>query len=261
MTRELAACSGCNRKEGENGVRIKRCAKCQTTPYCSRECQKADWKRHKKVCNKNASTRAATMGLSVSVAKPFTRLQSNVWLHDRPSCDTYKLLIDSYRLRMDDEYKFEEHAAEDSLYGDAVSGLQGFQRFLSLAEKCTGLLPPWWNEEAHSECVDVGLREGWSSLQTKITKQDVIEQYSDNLIPMQLRMLSEQVYGRGLKGESGAPMLAYMVANENGEGYHSLFDASTLFDRGRLSSQMGQTNNQPAYVPKARGTFTASNNT
>lgn len=36
---------------------LKQCAKCNATPYCSRDCQKADWKTHKKICGKqeNAS--------------------------------------------------------------------------------------------------------------------------------------------------------------------------------------------------------------
>jgi hypothetical protein len=37
---------------------LKRCAKCQTTTYCSRECQKEDWQSHKRVCASNASSRA-----------------------------------------------------------------------------------------------------------------------------------------------------------------------------------------------------------
>jgi hypothetical protein len=31
---------------------LKKCGECKTEEYCSKECQTADWKRHKKVCVK-----------------------------------------------------------------------------------------------------------------------------------------------------------------------------------------------------------------
>ncbi|XP_044715023.1 MYND finger domain-containing protein [Hirsutella rhossiliensis] len=39
-------CNSCKKSPPE--VALKRCAKCSTTPYCSRDCQKTDWKVHKK---------------------------------------------------------------------------------------------------------------------------------------------------------------------------------------------------------------------
>ena len=40
-------CCGC----GKAAVKLMKCSKCKTVSYCSRECQVADWKEHKKVCN------------------------------------------------------------------------------------------------------------------------------------------------------------------------------------------------------------------
>jgi ankyrin repeat protein len=34
------------------GAAVSQCAKCKTTCYCSTECQKIDWKAHKKLCGK-----------------------------------------------------------------------------------------------------------------------------------------------------------------------------------------------------------------
>ncbi len=42
-----AACAGC-RLEAEG--KLSRCCKCKGVAYCSRECQLADWKQHKKDC-------------------------------------------------------------------------------------------------------------------------------------------------------------------------------------------------------------------
>ena len=42
-------CLNCGRKE-ESGEKFKKCGKCEDVCYCSRECQKARWKEHKKTC-------------------------------------------------------------------------------------------------------------------------------------------------------------------------------------------------------------------
>lgn len=39
-------CSHCHKQGGD----FKKCARCKYTRYCSRECQSADWKKHKTEC-------------------------------------------------------------------------------------------------------------------------------------------------------------------------------------------------------------------
>lgn len=41
------ACASCGRMNG-----LKKCASCHHTFYCSRDCQRADWKKHKAQCKK-----------------------------------------------------------------------------------------------------------------------------------------------------------------------------------------------------------------
>lgn len=40
-------CFTCAKLEGEGGKKLLKCARCAQIFYCSRECQKKDWKRHK----------------------------------------------------------------------------------------------------------------------------------------------------------------------------------------------------------------------
>ncbi|KUJ06811.1 uncharacterized protein LY89DRAFT_790195 [Mollisia scopiformis] len=39
---------------GKQGDTLKECIKCHSVTYCSKDCQKADFKNHKKVCAKMA---------------------------------------------------------------------------------------------------------------------------------------------------------------------------------------------------------------
>jgi splicing suppressor protein 51 len=102
------------------------------TCYCSRECQKADWKTHKKSCasnaagaanaqanaqaNATASSPASTArsqrakGLTVEIAKPFHRLNDKTWIHNRPENDVFKLLIDTC---MEDNFNLEGDRTRD----------------------------------------------------------------------------------------------------------------------------------------------------
>ncbi len=244
-------CACCAKTGSNPDTNLKRCAKCQTTHYCSRECQKADWKAHKKVCARNAAAASATndpptnspsshagsppKGLSAAINKPFHRLEAQTWLHDRPEQDVYKLLIDTYRFRMEDDYNLEGSADADSIYGGARDSLQGFRRFLRLAQSRRGLLPQWWSPEKAAECEAAGMHgSGWSSLTSAIEKSDVIEHYGDSKFPMQLRMFGEQVYGRGPGGQEGASMRRLMMTMEaeGTEGMHtSHLDISSMLHR------------------------------
>ncbi|PYH46638.1 zinc finger MYND domain-containing protein [Aspergillus saccharolyticus JOP 1030-1] len=210
------ACSVCARKASHEGAR------CKTQWYCSRDCQKVDWKTHKKGCGQHASSSTAQLAqfeasrpknLSDFIEKPFTALQNKTWLHNRHEADVYQLLIDCYRLRMDDQYKFQGEVDPDSIYSGEGGPAGG-----------ESVLPAWWSETKAEDCVAFGLksRSEWSSLACAVEKSEVIEHYGDPTFPMQLRMLGEQIYGTGpgdmMGGSgSGAMMLSMMVMKENGD--------------------------------------------
>lgn len=50
----------CHRLPDENGGEFKKCGRCRLVSYCSRECQKKDWKRHKDSCEDYRSIRKTT---------------------------------------------------------------------------------------------------------------------------------------------------------------------------------------------------------
>ena len=63
-----------------------------------------------------------------------------------------------------------------------------------------------------------GGSDGWSRLDCCVEKGDIIKHYDGNpLMPMQLRMFVEEVYGTGPGGQSGKLMLATQMMAESGE--------------------------------------------
>ncbi|ODA78632.1 hypothetical protein RJ55_06014 [Drechmeria coniospora] len=216
----LPACASCDKAPPE--VRLKRCAKCFSTVYCSRVCQKADWKVHKKSCSKLASITAIRavnlsprQGLEQGIPFPYAALDSRTWLHNRPKMDVYRLLIDAYRLRIEDMRNLGGKADADSIYGGAADGLQGFRRFLGRVQCRADLLPRWWNESKKRDCEALGLTSAqWYHLDKAVTEDDMVQRYGEYQFPIQLRLFAESVYGRAPNGIDRTGVRKVMVALE-----------------------------------------------
>lgn len=228
-------CNTCKKTD----VDLKKCAKCQTTLYCSRDCQKADWKAHKKVCNSNSQNRmpanigpvnpahnntqvlSPPRGLEQPISKPYTHLHERKWLHDRPEKDVYRLLIDCYRMRMEDTFKFEGQAEAGSAQAGAADPEPSFRRFLQGVEAKPDLLPSWWDESKKEACVQLGKSDGgWTRLGRVVTKAEVVAHYGDPRFPMQLRLFGEQIFGctPGAQGSNGARIIEQMMSMETTDG-------------------------------------------
>ncbi|EPS42385.1 hypothetical protein H072_3631 [Dactylellina haptotyla CBS 200.50] len=198
---------------------LKHCARCKSVNYCSRDCQKANWKHHKKVCGKVNTP--PSVGSEEEF--PFHHLEAGTWLHNRPEKEIFKLLIDIYRFRATDNMNLEGKTDPDDILGGATDSSVAFRRFLELAGGRVGLLPPWWTTEKVAECVDFGLdTTEWQSLRRARDKSDIIEHYGDACMPTKLRLLGEQVYGTGPGGQAGAMVLQVMKLSEARGGVHSI---------------------------------------
>lgn len=205
------ACITCKKSPPE--VSLQRCARCPKARYCSRVCQTADWPSHKASCGQGTSKPKKQTVTTDN--NPFLTLSSGKWLHDRPKEEVYGLLLDAYRLRVEDLYVFEGTAEHDSTYGGQPNGLQGFRRYMRKVSSKPGVLPPWWNKDTSmAECERLGMSDGWHDLRCAIEKSDVIEHYKTSMMPMQLRMFSESVFGTypGAGAGQGAAIMKAMAA-------------------------------------------------
>ena len=74
--------------------------------------------------------------------------------------NVYRLLLDTYRLRVDDMYTLEGDVDDDSIYAGRADSLQGFRRFMrKITRSNKALLPSWWTPEKQQECEDFGMDE------------------------------------------------------------------------------------------------------
>jgi len=62
-------CTGC----GKTAVGMMKCMKCREVRYCTKECQKEDWPRHKEFCGKSLDKRSRPSAPAMSAALPPVR--------------------------------------------------------------------------------------------------------------------------------------------------------------------------------------------
>jgi splicing suppressor protein 51 len=122
-------------------------------------------------------------------------LSNDDHLHKLPEKEVFIQLIDCFRMRMEDEYTF--GANNFGIYG-GESPVPVFRKFLTLAEKREGLLPPWWNQGKRRECERLAMGgDGWADINCAVEKSDIQEHYNSPTMPIMLRILGEKIYGRG----------------------------------------------------------------
>ncbi|KAH6959687.1 hypothetical protein BKA56DRAFT_466287, partial [Ilyonectria sp. MPI-CAGE-AT-0026] len=135
--------------------------------------------------------------LYARISIPLTRPSLRSWLHGRPPQDVYRILIDTYQLRMDDMFVIAKQAEENSMYNGKQTGYFGFRRFLEKAKAAT-VLPPWWNEDIERECQKQGLpAHGLPlyKLSDKVSEAAIKKLYGDATFATQLRLFAAGVYG------------------------------------------------------------------
>ena len=133
-----------------------------------------------------------------STTNVFTQIDEGTYFDSLPEKDAFAQIIDSYRLRIEDEYVFGGDAG--GLYAGEAP-LPDFRRYLTRAEKRGGVVPKWWSREKRKACEKRAVdRAQWSDVNSAVEKADIVEHYGDSMMPMKLRMLPEKVEGSNVMG-------------------------------------------------------------
>ncbi|KAK5064590.1 hypothetical protein LTR84_000423 [Exophiala bonariae] len=84
----------------------------------------------------------------------------------------YQLLTDSFRLRCDDNFTWDQH--EHGIYGEKAP-MPVFDDFLVRAKRAD-VLPSWWNEEKEQKCKKMAMEDTYFNIKFATEKPDVTEQ-------------------------------------------------------------------------------------
>jgi len=174
---------------------LKRCNGCRLIDYCSKECQKRHWSKHKAFCHMVQGKGAKNAYLSKFKTPE----------------EVFKVLIDSYRLRveLDHAHREENHGIysdgklSKGLVWDAGDATDDFQQYLNLAEEA-GVLPEWWRFENRMECLAEAVdKKNEDSIYNHIDQEQLMTKYEgDVAIRNALCILAELVVGYDGKGRA-----------------------------------------------------------
>jgi len=177
---------------------LKRCNGCRLVDYCSKECQKQHWSRHKAFCNM-VQGKGMKNGYLSRMKTPE---------------EVFRVLIDSYRLRveLDFSHRGEGHGVHADAEGMALpegsvwakgDAMADFQRYLDLAEEA-GVLPEWWRFENRMECMAEAVdAKNEESIYKVIDQEELMTRYEGDVsIRNALCILAELIVGYEGKGRA-----------------------------------------------------------
>jgi hypothetical protein len=198
ITEKTTFCDNCFALASELPTLLKRCSGCQCVSYCSKECQKKHWSRHKPFCYLVQGKGAPNSFLTQVGSK-------------KAEDGVFDMVIDSYRIRVqhDHLYRQEDHGIiyqgkqlpEGNVFanGDVYAD---FQNYLDCAEVAR-ILPEWWDFYKRMECLGRAVDRNGNdqNIFVPIQEDTLVDRYNgDRQIKTTLIILAELVVGYEGKG-------------------------------------------------------------
>ena len=111
------------------------------------------------------------------------------WFTGQSEEMVYHRFIDSYRLRVEDDYT--QRAEYRGIY-DEQDPLPDFKEYLKNAVE-KHVMPPWWNKQHEKKIIEMAQKDDWHNINFAVEKHDIVEKYGNPFEPMLLRMIAERV--------------------------------------------------------------------
>lgn len=129
-----------------------------------------------------------------------------LYLHDFSHQATYSILIDSFRLRENDNKVMGQELSEARYpIGHARMGQKiltvsqkNLREYLELVESRQGMKPQWWDDKRRNECLQKAQADKDFKLTNEMSQSLIIARYEDLIMPAKLRAFAAKVYGWAL---------------------------------------------------------------
>ncbi|KAJ7143700.1 hypothetical protein C8R44DRAFT_138939 [Mycena epipterygia] len=177
-----------------------RCGRCKARAYCSLECQKKDWSKHKKQCQShskgaekpkfNQSPFGTMFNIFSGLAAPISSrgvffAPMFGYTADR-SALVYADLVNAYRLM-----RMGSHLNAARITSDVQN--MDFSEWLDRVERA-GILPEWWTAQVNRRGIEVYAREDeWGSLDRDVSRDEIRDSLDKPQRMMVLEMMVERV--------------------------------------------------------------------
>ncbi|EFC49195.1 predicted protein [Naegleria gruberi] len=118
-----------------------------------------------------------------------------VWYENLETKDAlYQHFIDSYRLRVEDDYSL--RGKQRGLYAQE-DPLQDFKKYLGKAKE-RKVFPEWWTDNNEQEMIHMALNDEWANIKYAVEKHDIQDKYNA-ITPLELRALAELVLDKNYR--------------------------------------------------------------
>jgi hypothetical protein len=170
-------CNNCEKTETQmDGASLMKCKRCKLTYYCSKECQVADWKRHKQTCEEEGSEgKASRSNFKISQATACAFIKSNY----------FDIAKEVYKKTQTFNVTKKELLVEIDFFGDAPALRNEFKVWLTsgfLEGSSVADAPSWFRRLADKKNLERFLREEHE--QTKSKDLLVVCRASNGLVSM-----------------------------------------------------------------------------
>jgi hypothetical protein len=170
--KSLKMCRHCVKSETLGGAKLMKCQRCEFTYYCSKECQVANWKSHKKMCKA-----VSTANVSPSVQKTS---QATMWAF--VESHYFDIAKEVYKKTQEYNVPKKDLFMEIDFDGDAPIQVWLMSDFFK--ESALEDAPEWFRTETDKKLVPRYLREAHE----RLTSNDLLAVYrsSNGMVNVQI---------------------------------------------------------------------------
>jgi hypothetical protein len=145
-------CNHCVKYEKLGGAKLMKCQRCKVIYYCSKECQVANWKSHKKTCKAISSSAVSQSAQKTSHATMWAFVESNY----------FDIAKEVYKKTQEYNVPKKELFLEIDFYGDAPALRNEFKVWLTsdfFGESALVDAPEWFRSDADKKTMARYLKE------------------------------------------------------------------------------------------------------